>query len=98
MLANVIEQLLQQPIEGKAYRFALRGGAKLIVKAAADTALGEGKFIKQMVQRLFKRQFIEGRRAQLAQKLAGRVVNTAGEIVNLAGGGLGLRRIACAFY
>ena len=51
-----------------------------------------------MVQRLFKRQLIEGRRAQLAQQLAGGVVNASGEIVNLAGGGLSLRRIARPLY
>ena len=98
VLTDVIKQLLQQPIEGEAYRFALRRGGEPVVKAAADTALGKGKLIEQMVQRLFKRQLIEGRRAQLAQQLAGRVVNASGEIVNLAGGGLSLRRIARPLY
>jgi hypothetical protein len=28
---------------------------------AADTALGKGKLVEQMVQRLFKRQLIQGR-------------------------------------
>lgn len=94
VLTDVIKQLLQQPIEGEAHRFALRRGGEPVVKAAADTALGKGKLIEQMVQRLFKRQLIEGRRAQLAQQLAGGVVNASSEIVNLAGGGLSLRRIA----
>lgn len=98
VFTDVIEQLLQQPIEGETHRFALRGGGKLVVKMAADTALGKGKLIEQMVQRLFKRQFVERRGTQLAQQLAGGVVNTPGELVNLAGGGLALRRIARPFY
>ena len=58
-----------------------------------NAAFTKGKFINQMQQRFAKCQFIKRGRPQLAQQLAGGEMNAAGELIDLAGCGLNLRRI-----
>lgn len=83
MFTDVIEQLLQQAIQCETHRFIFWRIFKLIVKPTANAAFGKGKFIHQMMQCIFKGQFIERGRPQLAQQLAGGVVNAPGKVVDL---------------
>ena len=52
VFADVIQQLLQQAIEGKDQGFTLGRARQLIIKPAVDPALGKGELIYQVVQRL----------------------------------------------
>ncbi|MNL38767.1 hypothetical protein D3C87_1610040 [compost metagenome] len=98
MFTDVIQQLLHQAIEGKDQGFVLRRRVQLPVKTAANAALREGEFIHQMVQCFFQRQFIQHRRAQLAQQLASGVMNASRQLVDLPGGFDCQRRVSRAFH
>lgn len=94
VFAHVVEQLLQQPVEGEAHRLAGGRVDESVVEMATDAPFAKGEFIQQVVKRVFERQLVQRGRAKLAQQLARGVMNAPGEIGYLVRGGLGLRRIA----
>ncbi len=94
VFAHVVEQLLQQSVEGKTHRLAGGRVDEPVVETATDAPFAEGEFIQQVVKRVFERQLVQRGRAQLAQQLARGVMYAPGEIGYLVRGGLGLRRIA----
>ena len=98
VFADVIEQFLQQTIEGKHQRFAGRGRTESIIEMADNPALGEGKLVNQVVQRLLQGKLIQHRRAKLTQQLTGGVVNASGQFVYLIGRLQRLRRFSCPFH
>lgn len=97
VFAHVVEQLLQQAVEGEAHRFAGGRVAQPVIETAVDAPFGKGEFAQQVVKRLFERQFVQRGRPKLAQQLARGVMNAPGELAYLVRGGLGLRRIARPF-
>lgn len=94
VFAHVVEQLLQQPVEGEAHRLAGGRVGQAVVETATDAPFAKGEFAQQVVKRVFERQLVQRGRAKLAQQLARGVMNAPGEIAYLVRGGLGLRRIA----